>query len=96
MAIHSDSDLDFMLRDAGVPVSLGGASTYGIFRRAGEMIEDGQGGYVPANHRVLTVREGTLPGLAEDVNVTIDGTSYRVRNLLPSPHPRLVRAQVAG
>jgi hypothetical protein len=93
--IQTDADIDFMLKDAGVPVSLGNSRTYGIFRHASEMESDGQGGFVPAHHLILTIRQGTLSGVAEDVDVLIDGTSYRVRSVLP-PSRKLVRVAVAG
>lgn len=82
MAIDRAPDIDFMLEDAGIPVSVGGIATQAL--RA-----DPDSGSVPAGttafagrELVLTIRSGTLPGLAEGNTIVVEGVSHRITSVL--------------
>ena len=77
------ADLDAMLKDAGVAVTLGAQSTYGILKVEDITVQLDEGMAAIERHPVLTIRTGTLTGLATTGQaITVDGTSYRTRRTL--------------
>lgn len=84
-----DDDLATMLADPiiTVPASIGTSRTRGIFQMEDVFQNDPGGGIATTNRLVLTIRAGSLAGLPvpgdlpAKVNITIDGTSYRVRDV---------------
>lgn len=89
MPLGTNAELDFMLRDVGVPVSLGASSTYGIFSRDPIPEADpASGGLEVPNVRVtLRIRPGTLGAGANAPKSnpaslpTVNGAQYRVRHV---------------
>lgn len=73
-------DIDGMLKNAGVPVEIGGVCGWGIAKEG-----DVDGVQVTEHHTVsgligaevvLTVRTGAFPALAPEAAVTVDGEDY--------------------
>lgn len=76
------ADLDSVLQHAGVAVTIGAVSSYGILKReASEVASDSGGIAVKGRRYTLRVREGTFSGLAQDASVTADGSSYKIRDI---------------
>lgn len=75
-----DADLAFALKDAGVPVTLGASSTFGLVRKRGieDLGQDGFGGIADFTV-VVTVRTGTLVGLKSGAAITVNGESFIVK-----------------
>lgn len=64
-----------------VDVVLGGTTTQGILRRNQEVLAlDGQ---QVERVAVLTIKTGSLPGLAAESSLTIGGVAYTVRDPYP-------------
>ena len=79
-----DDDLATMYADplfAGHSASIGASSTNGTLEQRDVLEADPSGGYATTSRLVLTIRAGTLTGLARDVAITVDGTVYRVRDI---------------
>ncbi len=84
MAIaRRDQDLDVILRKAGVLVTLGAASTYGVVHRGGDrLLEDG--GVAIGDQAVsVVVHTDTLPGLVPGAAITVNGESLKVSGSMP-------------
>jgi hypothetical protein len=80
MTMLSD-DLDSIMAytDVFVSVSYGSApvqTTRGDLRTEDIPEGDGQGGLVMVARRTVTIRDGSLTGLLDDANITVDGTTY--------------------
>lgn len=76
----SVADIEYALKDAGVAVSIGATSGYGVLRTEEVIVETPSGLQVVGEQTTLTVREGKFPGLAQDVAVTANGANYRIRS----------------
>lgn len=83
MALGTAAELDFMLRDSGVPVVYGAPAqnTYGQLDR-GEILVEGQ---APMQLRdgaqTLVIREGSLADLRNNRQITIDGVAYTITDI---------------
>ena len=77
------SDLDSMFADPffTVPVVFGVLNTRGIFDWADTVAKDGVGLDVLTKQRIVTIRTGTLAGVANQSNVTVDGIAYVVADV---------------
>ena len=68
-----------------VPVIFGATKTRGYFDSEAALVDDGTGGAVRQEQRVLSVHTGTLPTTCkQNSRVTVDGTVYDVRAVLPA------------
>lgn len=74
------ADLDLVLQHAGVAVTIGAVSSYGILKREPSEVATDSGMTVKGRHYTLKIREGTFSGLGQDVAVTADGGSYKIRD----------------
>ena len=81
-----DSDItpilaDLKARGEAVDVVLGGTTTQGVLRQSQELLT-GDGGQV---ERVsfVTVKAGSLPGLAIGSALTVGGVSHTARDVVP-------------
>jgi len=74
-------DLDSIIAHAGVAVTIGVTSDYGILRTEEITVvgADGQLSVI-GTQLTLTVREGKFSGLGQDVAVTANGSSYKIRS----------------
>jgi hypothetical protein len=78
-----DSDLDVFLSDFGVTVSCAGVSTRGVLDAFDERLAGHeQPVEVVARMRVLTIKTGSLPGVAIEASIVVDGTTHAVRDIL--------------
>lgn len=78
MPLGSNADLDFLLRDAGVPVAFGVSSTFGTLDIEDGVTTGADGIGVQTRATVLRIRRGTLAGVQVDSVITVDGEAYRV------------------
>lgn len=78
MAIRSNADLDFVLRDAGVPVVSALSSTFGILRNV-DTVEQTDGASFQKRGTVVIVRTGTIIDLAIELPLTVNGGAYVAR-----------------
>lgn len=90
-------DLAAIFADAAatVPVVLGGSSTRGILHSEDLPQTDHAGDMVLTSQIVVTIRVGALPALARDNTLTVDGTSYRVRDIRHATHGQLLKVTLA-
>ena len=70
------SDIDFILRDTGVPVRAGSIQGLGIFDRPDKIIQDG---YVQTAEYELLCRSDLFGKLPYGSGIVVDGTQYIVR-----------------
>lgn len=77
MALQSEN-LDAFFSDFGVLVTAGSASTRAIFDMPAELIA---GGMVLTTDYTITYKTAALPSLANGSSITVDGGSYRVREV---------------
>ena len=81
-----------LLEDMGVDVVLGAATTKGHRDVADEEVLRGEGlSGVVGRAVVVTVQQGTLPGLAVGSAITVDGEAFTVRAPLAVDDGELVR-----
>lgn len=78
MAFYGDSDHDDMLREFGVPVTLGGVTVNGIVDLSDQDLYNADAGQFTGKVQPVLVKTGALPGLAEHASITVDGTRYTV------------------
>lgn len=76
-----DGDLQAMLGDFGVDVTLGPATVKGIVDSPDAEYLAGHGSALVAASVVVTVVAGSLPGLKVGVEIVADGETYHVRKL---------------
>lgn len=83
MAISSlASDLDDVLKHVGVVVTIGAVNSYGQLKKEAIEVQSESGALKVVGTKItLKVREGTFSGLGQDVAVTADGNSYRIRDI---------------
>lgn len=82
MAIAFGTDLAALLAgDFGVDVVHGATTTRGILTRAGDFLRAPGGMAVQAQSDQVLIRDGTLPDLAVDDELTIGGIAYRVHEV---------------
>ena len=80
------AELDFMLKDAGSPVVFSRAvqiiaTTYGNFERK-PLLGQGPGGYEDLGiDTTLVIRDGTHGTAMLEDTVTVDGGTYKIRDL---------------
>lgn len=77
------ADLTAIFADTAISnaVVFGQQTCRGLLRSDDGPATDHAGGLVLTHQQTLTIRAGALTGLAEDSTITVDGTSYRVRQL---------------
>ncbi len=71
-------NLDAFLADFGVACSSGGITGYGILDMPSQVIADGM---VMTTDYTLTCKASVFGGLAYDASITVDGASYKVREV---------------
>jgi hypothetical protein len=77
-------DVPALLRDLGVDVTLGATTVKGLVDRAGSRILEGDGTPAAMIGRdiLVTMQQGSLPGLAVKSQLTVDGVSWVVSTIL--------------
>jgi len=74
---------DLLDADGAVAVTVGSVTVTGIFDRAAVQVLDGEMPTIVPDGEAVHVKSDALPGLAPGSAITVDGTSYSVRSLLP-------------
>lgn len=82
MANFGAGDVPALLQELGVDVTVGAATVKGLVDRAdGQLLaENGMAGLV-GRAVVVTVQTGSLPGVAEEGAITVDGAALKVRSV---------------
>jgi hypothetical protein len=81
MTLPPAADLDAMMADFGVTVTLDGYTAIGHFNAADVEILPGEAAPQFVRYLALKVRSDALPTLAVGSRPTVNGTAYRVREL---------------
>ena len=91
MSILAD-DLAAIFTDTAlsVPVILAGTTTRGFLHFADIPVADPVSGFILSSQLTVTIRAGALPGLVADNTLTVDGTSYRAREIRHKSHGKLL------
>lgn len=91
------ADLASMMADPffTVAISIGSSSTRGLFDQQDELIPDAVGGQAQVRSNVVTIKKGSLAGIAIDAAITVDGTNYKVREQALSDDGLLQHIKVA-
>jgi hypothetical protein len=81
------ADLANMFADTAVTVAVtfGAApttqSTHGVLQSIDVPEPDGQGGIVIVSRRSVTIQDDALTDLEEDLEITVDGTTYTIHGV---------------
>lgn len=79
-----------------VTVVYGTLRTRGLFNHQADLIDDGTGGEIKRDERVLMVPKGRLPAaVRQNSRLTVDDIAYQVRTLLPQEDGELIRYVLA-
>lgn len=78
MAVESDRQV--FLKDFGINVMIGGVTTKALRDEALQLMVEGTsvGDAVLGERDTLLIETGTLPGLAQDAAITVDGEAMKV------------------
>ncbi len=88
MAFLGASDIAAMLADladaeGAVEVTLGAVTTNGLLDQGAVELLGGEMPGVIGAEDIVHIRSGILPGLESGVAITVNGTSYKVLQVLP-------------
>lgn len=88
MAFLGDSDIDAMLTDLSaldgtVDVTIGGTTVKGLYDEEAQELLGGDMPGVIGTDKVVHVKTGALSGLVPGVSITVGGTAYKAREVLP-------------
>jgi len=91
------NDLSAMFADPffTVEVSIGSSKTRGILDQSDIFEQDNFSKQAQVRSTVVTIEKGSLAGVAIDVDIVVDGTSYKVRRQALSDDGLLQHMQVA-
>ena len=78
MPLGSASDVAFMLKDAGVPVSYNGTSSYGILDRS-DALQSSDGAQVQVRSTTLLIAADAFTNVRDDASIVVDGRPYFIR-----------------
>lgn len=90
---HLDAMLRGPLSDA---MAFGTQTTRCLFDDEAAIIEDETGRDITRRVRVALIRTGSMTGLVDGSTVTVAGTAYQVRRVLPMDDGLLQRVLLAG
>lgn len=96
MAFPFAGDIDVMLRDLGVDVTVAGVTVKGLFDEPDSLELNTEAGTLFVRGRSLLLKTGALPGLAVGVTAVVDGVSRRVEELRQVDDGALTRVFLAG
>lgn len=95
MSLGSASDLSFMLKDAGVPVSYNGTASYGIVDQADELQFTTGGDPVNARVTTLLVATDAFTDLRVSGRIIANAIPYRIDRIALEDDGSLTRLTVA-
>jgi hypothetical protein len=97
MVQFGDADINVMLGQLGVPVSIGSSSAYGIRDQSHDEVADPQYGSGLVSRAVsVLVKTGALAGLAPGASITVDGKALVVVRALEIDDGALTRIECAN
>jgi len=83
MAFYGESDIPMMLAEFGQDVTIGLQTTKGLIDiEAAHMAQSET--YVQGKNVVVSIKTGSLTGLAVGATIIVDGTTYKVREHVPT------------
>lgn len=85
-------DLDALLEDAGVEVTLGSTTVKALRDERGVDMLDPTTAPIAGTEIVFVIRRGALAGLVEGATLVSEGTTYEVRKVAPVDDGAFVRA----
>ena len=96
MANFGAGDVPALLRDLGVPITLGANTTKGIVDRVDGrlLVDSGEMAAALGLETVVTLQRGALVGLDTGSSVTVDGAPMTVASVLSIEDGELVRIVV--
>lgn len=86
-----DTDIPYLFADMGVTVVMGAYSTKGFIDTADELVTEGGAPGAIGKMIAVTIKTGSLSGLAVGSIITVDGTYYTVRERLQIDDGTLTR-----
>lgn len=97
--VLGEGDIEEMLEDlaeaqGAVEVTLGAYTVTGLFDRAAVQIFDGDMPTIVPDGETVHVKAGSLPGLAPDAALVVDGVAYRVNKVLPYGDGAMIRVEL--
>ena len=77
-----DADLNMVMGDVfSVAITYGAQTATGIFNQASQLAATGlDGGFMNINETTVDIQSGDLTSLQQDSAITVDGTSYQIRD----------------
>ncbi|HEY6108696.1 MAG TPA: hypothetical protein VIV56_07320 [Gemmatimonadales bacterium] len=78
---YRQADIAAMLAEFGVPITLGLTTVFGIVDRTEEEVLRGVGAHSLGERIEVTVETDSLPGLVLNVEVSVDGEMFGVRDV---------------
>lgn len=94
--MDEDAEVDFMLAEFGVDVTIAGVTAPGVRDTADREVLEALGlGAMFGKVIEVRVRVGALPGLALEAAATVAGVPYKVARILQEGDGRLARVLMA-
>src|SRR5438309_1190094 len=82
MPLGTAAELDFMLKDAGVAVTYGAQSTYGLLNKSVQKIQSsGTDFEISDGSETVQIRDGSLNTLQADAAIMVGGSNYVIRDI---------------
>jgi hypothetical protein len=94
--LDDGSDIMAMLDELGVSVSLGANETKGLIDYADELVLETDVTASVGKMMAVTIKTGSLPGLAVGMALTVDGVNYKAREVLRTGDGALTRIMLGG
>lgn len=90
-------DLPALLADQGVAIVFGASTTQGLLdKQQAQLPSPETGALLDVLHTTVTIVTGSLPNLAVESAITVDGVACKVRNLNPIDDGQLTELIVAA
>ncbi len=94
--LDDGSDITTMLDELGVNVILGANETKGLVDYADELVLETDVTASVGKMIAVTIKTGSLPGLAVGAALTVDGVVYKAREVLRLGDGALTRVMLGG
>jgi hypothetical protein len=94
--LDNGSDITAMLDELGVSVTLGTNETKGLVDYADELVLETDVTASVGRMIAVTIKTGSLPGLAIGSALTVDGSPYKAREVLRIGDGALTRVMLSG
>lgn len=94
--LDTGGDITAMLDELGVSVTLGANETKGLVDYADELLLESDVSASIGRMLAVTIKTGSLPGLAVGSTLTVDGSAYKAREVLRIGDGALTRVLLGG